>query len=707
MRLAAIRAQASQLFGGSLNLALKFLLVFLAIEAIPFGTAWVLTELNVRSEYREAEQSAQKTAYILLHNFEQTVEPIDSLLLNFAHALDPNSTPTEVYDSLRALSIPAPIVQVTVVDMKGFVIASNLAPPVGDPIDVSDREHISVHIGSNPHSGLFISKPVLGRISKRWTIQFSRAWYDHSGEFRGVIVASYNIFDFISFYSRLRVDPNSLIALVGTDGVVRARAAATVSFGETVSSSPPYIKGLTQAETPYDARSAIDGVDRIGYFVRSERYPIIMLVAYDKSYVRSLAEEFRLAIWITAGGLGLILLVLALLALSYHRLQQKVRASALRESARQREVHFLEAMAGVPGVCVVHVTAEGSRQIGDTSGNALPALIHEYVASPRFVAATRLLTGPQVSVEYFARDGEEFEVQLMIAPLEEIDQITKRPSEGMQRDLVVFAVDQTSKRIEENNLYQMSKLASLGEVATGLAHEINQPLGVIRLAATNALTGLQKGMPNDHMEAKLNRIIQQTVRMSRIIDHMRIFGRKSGMRLEPSDPMDAIDGALQVVGAQLRLENVSVSVNGGSDDVRVLCRQDQLEQVVINLLQNARDAIRERRRSVGVEYLGAISIEMALEHLDTRAPLVCISVKDNAGGIPDQVIEKVFQPFFTTKPPGQGTGLGLSVSFGIIRDHGGTLSVENAFEGAVFTIRLPGLHEAQLAATRQHLPADF
>ncbi len=698
MRLAALRESIRQFFGSSLRQVWKAVLILLAVEAIPFGIATVLTELNQRSEYQEAEQNAQKTGYILLHNFEQTVEPIDSLLANFANAIDPDNSPTEIYESLKGLSIPLPIVQVTVVDAKGFVIASNLSPPVGDPIDLSDREHISVHIGPNPHQGLFISKPVLGRISKRWTIQFSRAWYDHSGQFRGVLVASYNIFDFISFYSRLRVDPNSLIALIGTDGVVRARAAASVSFGENVASAPGYKQGLEHSEHPYNARSSIDGIDRIGYFVRSDRYPIIVLVAYDKAYIRSLAEEFRLAIWITSGGLGFVLMVLSVLALGFHRLQQKVRASALRDSARRREVHFLEAMAGVPGVCVVHVTADGSRQIGDTTGSVLPVLIHEYVASPRFIAATRMLTGPQVSVEYFARDGEEFEVQLMIAPLEEIDQTAAKSEDGTARDLVVFAVDQTSKRIEENNLYQMSKLASLGEVATGLAHEINQPLGVIRLAATNALTGLQKGMPTEHMEAKLHRIIQQTVRMSRIIDHMRIFGRKSGMRLEPSDPMDAVDGALQVVGAQLRLENVSVSVNGGSDNVRVLCRQDQLEQVVINLLQNARDAIRERRRSVGVEYLGAVSIEMSLEHVETRAPLVAISVKDNAGGIPEHVIEKVFQPFFTTKPPGQGTGLGLSVSFGIIRDHGGTLTVENAFEGAVFTIRLPGLHESQLTA---------
>ncbi|BAF87164.1 sensor protein [Azorhizobium caulinodans ORS 571] len=693
MRLAATRRAISEIFDGSYQLAINLFVIFLLIAALVGGTAAVLVELNLRSEIEEAELNAQKTAYILLHNFEQTVEPIDALLLNIANAIDGSNTPTEVYDFLRGLSIPPSIVQLAVADTTGMMIASNLSPPVGERVDLSDREHIRVHMGPNPHSGLFISKPVLGRVSKRWTIQFSRAWYDHAGQFRGVVIASYNIFDFISFYSRLRIDPNSLISLIGTDGVVRARAAATVSFGEDVRNSPAFTRILRAQEVPYDQVSGVDGIDRVGYYVRSDRYPIVMLVAYDKAYIRGLSYDFRITVWITAACLGAVLFVLGVVAMAYHRLQQRVRASALREGARQREVHFLEAMAGVPGVCVVHVTDQGSRQVGDTSGSVLPALIHDYVASPRFRSIARSLTGPQVSVEYFAKEGEEFEVQMMIAPLEEIDQMGD--GDGSKRDLVVFAVDQTSKRIEENNLYQMSKLASLGEVATGLAHEINQPLGVIRLAATNALTGLQKGMPVEHMEAKLKRIIQQTVRMSRIIDHMRIFGRKSGMRLEPSDPMEAVDGALQVVGAQLRLENVSVAVSGGSDGLRVLCRQDQLEQVVINLLQNARDAIRDRRRSVGVEYLGAITIEVSQAQDENRAPQVLIRVKDNAGGIPENVIDKVFQPFFTTKPPGQGTGLGLSVSFGIIRDHGGTLSVENAFEGAVFTIRLPSMQDSQ------------
>jgi C4-dicarboxylate-specific signal transduction histidine kinase len=279
--------------------------------------------------------------------------------------------------------------------------------------------------------------------------------------------------------------------------------------------------------------------------------------------------------------------------------------------------------------------------------------------------------------------SRDLEVEMVVVPLRAMEKVN-----GVgPKELVVFAVDQTLRRMEEQKLYQISKLASLGEVATGLAHEINQPLGVIRLAATNALTGMKKGLGAEHLAAKLDRIIQQTVRMTRIIDHMRIFGRKSEERVQPCKPSDAIEGAMQVVGAHFRLDNIEVQTRYGDNLPEVLCRQNQLEQVLINLLQNARDAIGERRKRQP-DLQGRIGIDV-IDDRSGAAHGVQIKVSDNAGGIPAEYLQRIFEPFFTTKPPGKGTGLGLSVSFGIIREHGGDIRVENGRDGAVFTVRLP------------------
>ncbi len=470
--------------------------------------------------------------------------------------------------------------------------------------------------------------------------------------------------------------------------MLRARRAELPSFGDDVSASPSFKKALAGKSGAYDEYSLIDGIRRIGYVIRSDRYPLMVEVAFDEAYVEAQTRDFRNAVWGTAGGLSLSLLLLGVLAGRYLTLTQRLRTQQVQTLARQWEAHMLEAISRVPGISVLHVSGTHAARIGGETSDDLADLVGQYVQSETFQVSVRGLKAPRVRTIHLT-DGEvKREVQLVSAPLAALED---GPA-GNGKDLVVFAVDQTSKRMEENKLYQMSKLASLGEVATGLAHEINQPLGVIRLAATNALNGLNRGMPPTHMESKLNRIIQQTVRMSRIIDHMRIFGRKSSESFEPSDPVDAIDGALQVVGAQLRLDNIAVIITAAPGLTQVLCRQDQLEQVLINLLQNARDAIHDRRKSMGEEFHGRIEVTLRLEDTATLLPpTVRIDVADNAGGVPEPIIDKVFQPFFTTKPPGKGTGLGLSVSFGIARDHGGTLSLANGKEGAIFTLRLPGL----------------
>ncbi|QTL05458.1 hypothetical protein J5J86_09330 [Aquabacter sp. L1I39] len=681
------------------NGVLSAVLLVLAI-CLPFTAAAILYGLDKESQVRDTEEIARKTAILLVRSFEQAVEPVDALLRNFAINFDPQWTPTQIYDAIRSFNVPKSIVQVSVVDKNGLFIASNLAAPSPERIDLSDREHIKVHMNGSAGGQLFISKPVLGRVSKQWTIQLTRPLTDDKGAFAGVIVASYNIGDFIDFYKRLRLEDNMLIALVGLDGVVRARTAALTSFGDDISSSPAFKAALHARGARYDEFSLVDGIRRIGYVVRSDRYPVMVEVAFDEGYVDAQTRDFRNAVWGTAGGLSVTLLLLGLLAGRYLTLSQRLRTQEVQTLAREWEAHMLEAISRVPGISVLHVSGTRAARIGGESSDGLADLVGHYVQGETFQSGARGLKTPRVRTVHLS-DGEmKREVQLVTAPLAALEQGTA----GNGKDLVVFAVDQTSKRMEENKLYQMSKLASLGEVATGLAHEINQPLGVIRLAATNALNGLKRGMPPDHMESKLNRIIQQTVRMSRIIDHMRIFGRKSSESFEPSDPVDAIDGALQVVGAQLRLDNIAVTVAAAPGQTQVLCRQDQLEQVLINLLQNARDAIHERRKRTGAGFHGCIEVNLQLEDIATLLPpTVRIDVSDNAGGVPEDILDKVFQPFFTTKPPGKGTGLGLSVSFGIARDHGGTLSVANGKEGAIFTLRLPGL---RLQRSDERVPAD-
>lgn len=666
-------------------------LVFL-VGVIPLVAALVLFQLHSHAEIEKAEINAHRMATLLMRSFEQAVEPIDALLQNFASGYASGATPYQIYEQLKDFSVPASVVQLAVVDKNGVMVATSLTPPGPEKVDLSDREHVRVHMGKDPAKGqLFISKPVLGRVSKKYTIQLTRPLADAHGDFAGVVVASYAISDFIDFYKQLRIEDGQLIGLIGTDGIVRARATSKTSFGDDVSKSPAFLKALKSEGNVYHQASPIDGIDRVGYTVRSSKYPILVAVAYSTDFVRAQSADFKVAIWSTAAGLSIALLVVVAVGGSYFSLQKRLEAQEVQALARQREAKVLDAISRVPGVSVMHVTPEGATEIGSPPDGALGSLMRNYLESRRFRNVVADLSEPRHINEHLSEGETDVEAEIVVAPLQGMD-----PGGSGGQEVVVVAVDQTQRRMEENKLYQMSKLASLGEVATGLAHEINQPLGVIRLAASNALTGMKMGLPPEHLVSKLDRIVQQTVRMSRIIDHMRIFGRKSDEHLQPSGPLDAVEGALQVVGTQLRLDNIEVQTAHERDIPQVLCRQDQLEQVIINLIQNARDAIVDCRVRTGEDFPGLIRLSV------TCAPgkagrVLHIRVEDNGGGIPEDVMERIFQPFFTTKPPGKGTGLGLSVSFGIIRDHGGALSVANAEAGAIFTIELPALEEEPAA----------
>lgn len=683
--------------GGWFSGRAKHLVVWLVLVfacAAPVVTTLITYQLHIKQEEREAVINSQKLGYVLMSHLDRTVEAIDTFMIGFGNYLGEKWSPEDVYRELRNATLPASVVQLSLVDVNGRFIASNLAAPGNTNVDLSDREHIRVHLDGLIGDNVFISKPVKGRVSKLWTIQFSRAIRSETGRLVGILVASYEISDLVDFYARLRTDPHVIIALIGFDGIIRARVAGTGardSVGQDIGGSTTFQRMRSMSEGAYEAASVLDGVDRIGYFVASKKYPLIVLVATDRAFVRGLSHEFMVAIGAVSGGLCIALLFMGIVFIRYNRLEQRLKEREIQSGARQREAQFLRAFGNMPGVSVVHVSGDVATPIGASSfDNASP--VARYVRSRQFISQLGASDGSSVNVEHFTRDGEEFEIQYVVAQVDDMDTRDK----DREREMVVFALDRTAARTEENNLYQMSKMAALGELVTGLAHEINQPLGVIRLAAANALSGIKRGLPVEHVEEKLNRIVNQTGRMKAIIDHMRIFGRKSELRPEPSSIAAAVDGALQVVGAQIRLDDITLIAPTSSDQqARVMCRQEQLEQVLINLLLNARDAIRSRRQAVP-GYRGTIDVACTLETDEGGRSSARIVVRDNAGGVPENIIGKVFQPFFTTKAAGQGTGLGLSVSFGIIRDHGGALSVANDSEGAVFTILLPALLPAEV-----------
>jgi signal transduction histidine kinase len=228
-------------------------------------------------------------------------------------------------------------------------------------------------------------------------------------------------------------------------------------------------------------------------------------------------------------------------------------------------------------------------------------------------------------------------------------------------------------------IIQASKLATLGEMATSVAHELNQPLNVIRMAAGNSRRTISKGTADpQYLNDKLQRIEEQVARAAAIIDHMRMFGRKAEENPEPIDPREVVTNALGLVGEQLRLAGIEIATELAQDCPFILGHLIQMEQVVLNLLTNARDALAERD--------GEAKITVRVFEDDEG---VHITSEDTGGGIPEDVLPRIFEPFYTTKVMGKGTGLGLSVSYGIVREMDGIIVAENIDNGARFTITFP------------------
>jgi C4-dicarboxylate-specific signal transduction histidine kinase len=234
-------------------------------------------------------------------------------------------------------------------------------------------------------------------------------------------------------------------------------------------------------------------------------------------------------------------------------------------------------------------------------------------------------------------------------------------------------------RDKQEQLVQAGKLATLGELTTGVAHELNNPLNNIGLFVGNVIDHVQLvKLDPERVVSDLGKAMEQVRKATEIITHLRTFGRPASVILERVDVDEVIERSLSLVQEQLRLRGIEVSFDLCRDELVVVGNSIQLEQVFINLLTNSRDALAE-------------SATKKIHITSSRdGDTVRITVADSGAGIPPDIEQRIFDPFFTTKEVGAGTGLGLSITYSIVKEHGGQIAVEGQpGNGALFTIELP------------------
>ena len=237
-------------------------------------------------------------------------------------------------------------------------------------------------------------------------------------------------------------------------------------------------------------------------------------------------------------------------------------------------------------------------------------------------------------------------------------------------------------RQAQDELVQAAKLATIGQMSAGVTHELNQPLAAIRSYADNARVLLARERTGE-VSTNLGFILELTDRMAEITGTLKSFARKSSGKAEPVSMVEVVDHALAVVASHIKMDGFQVLRADPDTNVQVVCDAVRLEQVVLNLIKNAIDAMAGKSRS---------ELHISIRQEGERGIL---SVRDTGAGIDADKLTSIFDPFYTTKEIGEGLGLGLSISNGIIRGYNGSLRADNHPEGGcVFTIELPLARES-------------
>ncbi len=289
------------------------------------------------------------------------------------------------------------------------------------------------------------------------------------------------------------------------------------------------------------------------------------------------------------------------------------------------------------------------------------------------VVFSRTLARPlRELVEGVRRIGHDLSARVPVRGRDEIGTL----SESVNRMAAELEAHLAEKARAERHLRETEKLASVGEMAAGLAHELNTPLANIRALAALARKDLAGGLDPEALGRDLDDIGEQTRRCAAIIEGLLRFARRDPPALARHDVNCLLGASIDLVRLRAEKKRVAISFRRDAPPMPVVADGPQLEQVFVNLLLNAVDAVPDGGR-----------VEVAAEQ---QAGRVRVQVRDEGPGIPAEHLSRIFDPFFTTKEVGTGTGLGLSVSYGIVRSHGGDIDVESGpGRGATFTVSLP------------------
>jgi signal transduction histidine kinase/ActR/RegA family two-component response regulator len=640
---------------------------------------WASIVVDLWHERRDAEQEAFHDTANLAHVFEEditrTIEGVDQALtfLRVAHQHGTPGSSLERWASMRPL-FGNMQVQLGMSDRNGKVVWSNLTSEPTS-VTIADREHFLAQ-KDTPEDRLFISRPVVGRISHTRTIQFTRKLFAPDGSFDGIAIVSLDPRYLSRFYQSISIESGSIL-LTTTAGVVLARSPDNETLPETL---PDYAieRILRGAETGgFRGRSSIDQTERIFHSRRLPNYPLVVVVglATKDVFAASVHDE---RIYTAVG----IALSAAIIAVGLLMIRQRNSLLASRQGLALTLEHMSQGIAMIDKDSNVQVFNQRALDLlglprtlldGKMSGAEIVRwqmqqgeFGEEKAWDPNLkplLEGTASVVG-DYTYERVRPNGEVLEIR------------TQRADNG---GIVRTYTDVTVRKRHEAELAaaqvraaQAERMQVLGRLAGGIAHDFNNILQAVRGSIN--LIGKRADDP-DSIRRFARMISDVTERGASITRRLLAFARRGELRAEPVDAAALLRGLCEVLGHTLG-EKVSVETRLAPDLPPLLADRGQLETVIVNLATNARDAMPEG----GVVTLSAQpEVVTAAEGGNVPAgQYIHLSIGDTGSGMDEATLARALEPFFSTKPLGQGTGLGLSMAKAFVEQSGGVLTITTA-----------------------------
>ncbi len=665
--------------------------VIVAVAVLGLAAIWALAWERVRfAEDQAVTAERTKNDNLVLAHADalgRELDLVDQLLQTLRDDHLAGRSPAALKQrALKFGTAAGGLVTMTVLDADGDVVTT-LAPSASG--NFADRDYF-VHHARDSTDTLHIGPPLFGRLSQRWLISATRRITHADGSFGGVVYAGLDPARFAQLYERSALGKSGSLALIGLDGITRVRRNGDqVSFGGDVSRSRLFTELQQARRGHYVATAASDGVRRLTSYQQLERHPLVVVVASSLTDVTALTRATATTTWAGAGMASL--LVLALAALTARSMRRDAMALARTAAAERRSRLLLDnsfdailhtrpdgqvltanaAARALFGLDEAGLRAAGRTGLVDTDDPRLASLLAERQRAGRAQGRLRMRRG----------DGSLFEADINSVLYTDAD---GQPASSLTvRDLTTVLATEAERAGFERRLREAQKLESIGTLAGGIAHDFNNILAAI--LANVALLRDELGTGRAGAEP-LSRISQAALRARALVQQILTFSRRSPEQRRPQPLQPLLRESAALLRATLPAA-VQLELHLPDAPLVVCCDATQVQQVMMNLCTNAWQAMPERRGRVRV----TLTTETGDGTEDTRpAGWAVLCVEDDGSGFDAATLERLYEPFFTTKPVGQGTGLGLAVVHGIVTAHGGSITADSTpGRGSTFTVRLP------------------